>query len=95
MALREGSDEKSRHTNKSAAGRAAERSYSQRGPRWEYDYEVPAQGGGIQRSSVQHSLTDRVPGHGPHWEAGAVKTGNRVDSLGRPRLVSQKVKVDE
>ena len=29
-------------------------------------------GGLLRRGavSVQHSLTDRVPGHGPHWEAG-------------------------
>jgi hypothetical protein len=59
------------------------------------DYEVPAPGGGTQQMSVQHSLTDDVPGHGPHWEAGKVKDGGQVDSVGRPRLQNDKAKVDE
>jgi len=59
------------------------------------DYEVPKAGGGTQKLSVQHSLTDDVAGHGPHWEAGKVKEGGQVDSLGRPRLQNDKVKVDE
>jgi RHS repeat-associated protein len=61
----------------------------------QYTYEVPAAGGGTRTMSVQHSLTDRVPGHGSHWEAGPVKPGGQTDSLGRPRLTSDKVKVDE
>lgn len=61
----------------------------------QYTYEVPAPGGGVQQMSVQHSLTDRVPGHGPHWEAGPIKPGGQVDTLGRPRLRSGKVKVNE
>jgi RHS repeat-associated protein len=61
----------------------------------QYSYEVPAEGGGTQTMSVQHSLTDRVSGHGPHWEAGPVKPGGQTDSLGRPRLTSDKVKIDE
>ena len=54
-------------------------------------------GGLLRRGavSVQHSLTDRVPGHGPHWEAGQVKVGGQLDSLGRPRLQNGKVKVNE
>jgi len=36
-----------------------------------------------------------MEGHGPHWEAGAVKAEGQTDSLGRPRLRSDKVKVDE
>lgn len=59
------------------------------------DYEVPAPGGGTRRASVQHSLTDRVDNHGPHWEAGPVKPTGQVDGLGRPRLASGKAKVDE
>lgn len=61
----------------------------------QYTYETPADGGGMQVKSVQHSLTDRVEGHGLHWEAGAVKTEGRVDSVGRPRLINDKAKVDE
>jgi hypothetical protein len=45
--------------------------------------------------SVQHSLTDRVKGHTPHWEAGATKVGGQLDSVGRPRLQSDKIKIDE
>jgi hypothetical protein len=61
----------------------------------QYNYEVPARGGGTKKMSVQHSLTDNVPGHGPHWEAGPVKAGGQKDSLGRPRLTSNKVKIYE
>jgi hypothetical protein len=62
----------------------------------QYTYEVPKPGGGTQEVSVQHSLTDRVEGHGPHWEAGPVKSGGRRDPLGRPRLQEgAKVKVEE
>ena len=61
----------------------------------QYDYDTPSPGGGTTRQSVQHSLTDDVPGHGPHWEAGRVKSGGRTDSLGRPRLQSGKAKVNE
>ena len=61
----------------------------------QYDYDTPSPGGGTTRQSVQHSLTDDVPGHGPHWEAGRVKSGGRTDSLGRPRLQSRKAKVNE
>ncbi len=62
----------------------------------QYTYEIPRPGGGTQRHSVQHSLTDRVKGHGPHWEAGPVKSGRRVDPAGRPRLQEgAKRKVEE
>jgi RHS repeat-associated protein len=61
----------------------------------QYDYVTPAPGGGTQKKSVQHSLTDQVPEHGPHWEAGNVKPGGQTDSLGRPRLSNEKVKVEE
>jgi RHS repeat-associated protein len=61
----------------------------------QYTYQVPAQGGSTTTMSVQHSLTDRVQGHGPHWEAGPIKGDNRMDPLGRPRLGNDKVKVEE
>jgi len=61
----------------------------------QYDYEGTAPGGGSVDQSVQHSLTDRVPGHRAHWEAGTVKSGGQRDSLGRPRLQSDKSKVNE
>jgi hypothetical protein len=58
-------------------------------------YLTPKPGGGTQTQSVRHSLIDAVPGHGPHWEAGPVKPGGQLDSLGRPRLTSDKVRLDE
>ena len=62
----------------------------------QYTYTVPAPGGGTRTMSVQHSLTDRVAGHGPHWEAGPIKTKPvRVDPLGRPRIENGKVKINE
>jgi len=62
----------------------------------QYDYDTPTPGGGApSRVSVQHSLSDNVPGHGPHWEAGPPKPGGQTDSVGRPRLQNNKVKVDE
>ena len=60
----------------------------------QYTYEVDG-----QTMSVQHSLTDDVPGHGPHWEAGTVKPDDygqpRLDRVGRPKLENSKVKVEE
>jgi RHS repeat-associated protein len=62
----------------------------------QYTYELASPGGGTSQASVQHSLTDRMEGHGPHWEAGPTKPGGQTDPLGRPRLLGgQKVKVDE
>jgi len=57
---------------------------------------LPSQGGGTQIKSVQNSLSDRVPGHGPHWEAGPIKESKVFDSLGRPRIDgTRKVKINE
>lgn len=59
----------------------------------QYEYEV-----GGKTYSVQHSLTDDVPGHGPHWEAGTIKVEDGVrkyDRVNRPRLWNDKVKVEE
>lgn len=57
-------------------------------------YEVPTAGGGSKRMAVTDQTTDRVPGHGPHWEAGPVKTPERVDPLGRIRVSNEKSKVE-
>jgi RHS repeat-associated protein len=65
----------------------------------EYQYEVPAPGGGTQTKSVQQQTLDSShPGQG-HWEAGSVKvdplTGEtRVNQYGRPKLTNDKSKVD-
>ena len=62
----------------------------------QYTYEVPKKGGGREIKSVQHSLSDRVPGHGPHWEAGTWKKGGQLDSQGRIRIHGEtKVKINE
>lgn len=53
----------------------------------QYNYQGPASGGGTKNYAVQQSLTDNVADHGPHYEAGPVKPGGQVDSLGRPRLI--------
>jgi RHS repeat-associated protein len=77
---------------------------SPRTPDWkpagrQYTYSVPKAKGGSEIKSVQHSLTDRVAGHGRHWEGGSVKLDkNRKvvqDSLKRPRLTNNKVKIEE
>jgi RHS repeat-associated protein len=59
----------------------------------QYTYVTPQPGGGTQTQSVQHSLTDED--HDAHWEAGPVKPSGQTDSLGRPRLTNDKVKVDD
>ncbi len=62
----------------------------------QYTYGVArSPGGGERQMSVQHSLTDRVEGHGPHWEAGNIRTDRAPDPLGRPRLANDKVRVVE
>jgi len=66
---------------------------------WEYRYEVPTAGGGIEIKSVQQQTLDRShPGQG-HWEAGTVKTDPRTGEIrfndyGRPKLKSNKSKAD-
>lgn len=57
-------------------------------------FKLKGAGGKTEIKSVQHSLSDKVEGHGPHYEAGTVKvdraTNNPVlDSVGRPRLDSK------
>lgn len=63
----------------------------------QYEYEVPAPGGGTRRVAVTEQTTDRVAGHGPHWEAGTVKPPEIYgrDPLGRLRVRNEgKTKVD-
>jgi RHS repeat-associated protein len=60
----------------------------------QYVYEVPRPGGGTQRMVVTQQTTDRVAGHGPHWEAGKAKVPERLDGLGRIRVTNDKTKVD-
>jgi RHS repeat-associated protein len=66
---------------------------------YQYEYELPTKDGPLWMV-VTDQTTDRVPGHGPHWEAGPVKlsgagaTSPRTDPLGRLRVSNTKVKVD-
>jgi RHS repeat-associated protein len=63
----------------------------------EYTYEVPKEGGGTQKKSVQQQTMDESHKDQPHWEAGKVKTdesGNtRMNNHGRPKLENDKSKV--
>ena len=58
----------------------------------QYIYEVDG-----QRWAATQQTTDRVPGHGPHWEVGRVKppADYGLDPLGRVRIFNEgKVKVE-
>jgi hypothetical protein len=57
-------------------------------------YQLPRPGGGARKMVVTNQTTDRVAGHGKHWEAGAAKIPERRDPLGRTRVDNQKAKVD-
>lgn len=57
-------------------------------------YELPRPGGQKKPMVVTHQTTDRVPGHGPHWEAGPAKQPQRTDPLGRTRVTNDKAKVN-
>ncbi|HZB32076.1 MAG TPA: RHS repeat-associated core domain-containing protein, partial [Streptosporangiaceae bacterium] len=64
---------------------------------YQYEYEAPAPGGGTRRVAVTDQTTDRVPGHGPHWEVGEVKPPDVYgrDPLGRLRVRNEgKTKVE-
>ena len=61
---------------------------------YSYEYEVPKSGGGSQLKVVSDETTDRVAGHGPHWEAGTAKNGAPKDPLGRTRVYNDKSKVN-
>ena len=55
---------------------------------------VSSKGGGKKSKVVTQQTTDRVPGHGPHWEAGDIKPKDNLDPLGRFRLKNDKKKID-
>jgi len=57
-------------------------------------YELPRPGGQKKPMVVTHQTTDRVPGHGRHWEAGPAKQPQRTDPLGRTRVTNDKAKVN-
>jgi RHS repeat-associated protein len=64
---------------------------------YQYEYDMPRPGGGTQRAAVTDQTTDRVAGHGPHWEAGTVKPPAEYgrDPLGRVRVMNEgKTKVE-
>jgi len=61
----------------------------------QYTYDVPKAGGGTETKIVQrNSGTDRNHPGQPHVEAGTPKPGGQTDSIGRPRLDSNKTKVN-
>jgi RHS repeat-associated protein len=63
----------------------------------QYTYDVPAEGGGTETKVVQRNNgTDRSHPGQAHVEAGSPKPGNPTptDSIGRPRLDSNKTKVN-
>jgi RHS repeat-associated protein len=60
---------------------------------YQYQYEVPTTRGPTLMV-VTNQTTDRVVGHGPHWEAGRVKLPPQTDPLRRLRVSNAKVKVD-
>jgi RHS repeat-associated protein len=65
----------------------------------EYSYDVPGKDGGTQRMSVQQQTMDRSHPDQPHWEAGKVRMNEatkepRMNNYGRPKLDSDKAKVD-
>lgn len=43
---------------------------------------------------ITDQTTDRVPGHGPHWEAGVAKDKHERDPLGRLRVRNGKSKAE-
>lgn len=60
----------------------------------QYEYEVSGRGGQPVTKIVTQQTTDRVPGHGPHWEAGVTKAKDDLDPLGRLRVRNGKSKVE-
>jgi hypothetical protein len=60
----------------------------------QYEYAVPKPGGGTETKLVQRNMgTDSsYPGQ-VHVEAGRPKLGGQTDTIGRPRLQNDKVKV--
>lgn len=73
-------------------------SQSQNASGREYSYDVPKDGGGTQRMSVQQQTKDRSHADEPHWEAGKVKIDSNTNEVqmnkyDRPKLESDKSKV--
>ncbi len=61
----------------------------------QYTYEIPAPGGGTQTKIVQRNTgTDSSHPGQQHVEAGSPKINGATDSIGRPRLDSNKTKVN-
>jgi len=60
----------------------------------QYEYDVTGKGGKKMTGIVTDQTTDRVPGHGPHWEAGIAKGKHEHDPLGRLRVRNGKSKVE-
>jgi RHS repeat-associated protein len=61
----------------------------------QYTYEVPKPGGGTETKIVQRNTgTDSSHPGQPHVEAGSPKANGQTDSIGRPRLDSNKTKVN-
>lgn len=50
--------------------------------------EDPRPGGGRRTMVLTQQPTDRVAGHGTHWEAGPAMDAMRTDSLGRVRVAN-------
>ena len=55
-----------------------------------YEYMVDGKRKGVQQTATP----GRGETHGPHWEAGAVKGNEQTDRMGRPRLRSDKSRVE-
>lgn len=60
----------------------------------QYRYEMHGPEGSRQTAIVTDQTTDRVKGHGPHWEAGWAKDEHERDPLDRLRVRNGKSKVD-
>lgn len=60
----------------------------------QYEYQVPAKGGKVVTKIVTQQTTDRVAGHGPHWEAGLIKNKTDRDPYGRLRVRNGKTKTN-
>lgn len=61
----------------------------------QYTYVVPKPGGGTETKIAQRNTgTDRSHSGQPHVEVGRPKANGATDSIGRPRLDSNKTKVN-
>ena len=62
----------------------------------QYEYKIRDQDGNVVTKIVTQQTTDRVPGHGPHWEAGLAKPEAKYgrNPLGRLRVEQKKSKAE-